>query len=43
VVFNLLIKNDDGRQQAGIEFTSVFPDTNMRIQLFVQLLVSAAA
>ena len=37
------VKNSDGRQQAGIEFTSVFPDTNMRIQLFVQLLVSAAA
>ena len=36
------IKNVDGNQQAGIEFTSVFPDTNMRIQLFVQLLVSAA-
>jgi adenylate cyclase len=37
------VKNSEGRQQAGIEFTSVFPDTNMRIQLFVQLLVSAAA
>lgn len=37
------IKNADGLQQAGIEFTSVFPDTTMRIQLFVQLLVSAAA
>ncbi len=36
------IKDTDGRHQAGIEFTSVFPDTNMRIQLFVQLLVSAA-
>lgn len=37
------VKNNNGSQQAGIEFTAVFPDTNMRIQLFVQLLVSAAA
>jgi adenylate cyclase len=37
------IKHDGGRHFAGIEFTSVNPDTNMKIQLFVQLLVSAAA
>jgi adenylate cyclase len=37
------IKHDGSRQLTGIEFTSVSPDTNMKIQLFVQLLVSAAA
>jgi len=37
------IKRDDGRHFAGLEFTSSSPDTNMKIQLFVQLLVSATA
>ncbi len=37
------IKQDSGRNLAGLEFTSADPDTNMKIQLFVQLLVSAAA
>ncbi len=33
------IKQDGNSQLAGIEFTSVNPDTNMKIQLFVQMLV----
>lgn len=37
------IKDDGSRHLAGLEFTSASPDTNMKIQLFVQLLVSAAA
>ena len=37
------IKQVGSRQLAGLEFTSTNPDTNMKIQLFVQLLVSAAA
>jgi len=37
------IKHSGNRQLSGIEFTSVSPETNMKIQLFVQLLVSAAA
>ena len=36
-------KYDNGSYSAGLEFTSVNPDANMKIQLFVQLLVSAAA
>lgn len=37
------IKRDGDRHLAGLEFTSASPDTTMKIQLFVQLLVSAAA
>ena len=37
------IINNGGRHLAGLEFTSTKPDTSMKIQLFVQLLVSAAA
>ena len=37
------LKHDGNRHLAGLEFTSVSPDTNMKIQLFVQLLVTAAA
>jgi adenylate cyclase len=37
------IKQDGDRHLAGLEFTSASPDTNMKIQLFVQLLVSASA
>ncbi|MDO8811403.1 MAG: adenylate/guanylate cyclase domain-containing protein [Gallionella sp.] len=37
------LKHDGNRSFAGLEFTSVSPDTNMKIQLFVQLLVTAAA
>jgi adenylate cyclase len=37
------LKHDDNGHFAGLEFTSVKPDTNMKIQLFVQLLVSATA
>ena len=37
------LKHDGSRHLAGLEFTSVSPDTNMKIQLFVQLLVTAAA
>ena len=37
------LKPDGSRQLAGLEFTAVSPDTNMKIQLFVQLLVTAAA
>lgn len=36
------IKQDGDRHLAGLEFTSASPDTNMKIQLFVQLLVSAS-
>ena len=32
-------KAKDGRARVGIEFTSVPPETNMKIQLFVQLLI----
>lgn len=32
----------DNRLFAGLEFTSINPDTNMKLQLFVQLLVVAA-
>ena len=32
-------KEKDGRARVGIEFTSVPPETNMKIQLFVQLLI----
>jgi adenylate cyclase len=32
-------KEKDGRVRAGIEFTSVPPETNAKIQLFVQLLI----
>lgn len=35
-------KQDGDRYFSGIEFTSVNPDTNMKIQLFVQLLAFAA-
>lgn len=35
------LKREGGRQLAGLEFTSVDPDTNMKIQLCVQLLVTA--
>ncbi|MDO8263788.1 MAG: hypothetical protein Q7T21_11270 [Gallionella sp.] len=37
------IKHGGSRHLAGPEFTSANPDTNMKIQLFEQLLVSAAA
>ena len=37
------LKHDGNRSFAGLEFTSVNPETNMKIQLFVQLLVTAAA
>ena len=37
------LKHSDSRLFAGIEFTSIDPDTNMKLQLFVQLLVAAAA
>jgi adenylate cyclase len=37
------LKQDGSRNLAGLEFTSVSPDTNMKIQLFVQLLVTDAA
>jgi len=33
---------DGNRHLAGLEFTSVSPDTKMKIQLFVQLLVTSA-
>jgi adenylate cyclase len=32
-------KEKDGRTRVGIEFTSVPPETNAKIQLFVQLLI----
>ena len=32
-------KNKDGQSRAGVEFTSVPPETNTKIQLFVQLLI----
>jgi adenylate cyclase len=37
------LKHDGSRHFTGLEFTSTNPDTNMKIQLFVQLLVTAAA
>lgn len=37
------LRLDGSRQLAGVEFTSINHDTNMKIQLFVQLLVTAAA
>jgi adenylate cyclase len=37
------LKHNEGRNFAGLEITSSNPDTNMKIQLFVQLLVTAAA
>lgn len=37
------LKHDGSRHLAGLEFTAVSPETNMKIQLFVQLLVTAAA
>ena len=37
------LKHEAGRNLAGLEFTSVSPDTNMKIQLLVQLLVTEAA
>ncbi len=37
------VKHSDNRLFAGIEFTSINPDTNMKLQLFVQLLVAATA
>lgn len=37
------LKQEGDRQFAGLEITSSNPDTNMKIQLFVQLLVTAAA
>ena len=37
------LKHDGSLHLAGLEFTSVSPDTNMKIQLFVQLLVTAMA
>jgi len=35
--------SDGSRHLAGVEFTSINHETNMKIQLFVQLLVTAAA
>jgi adenylate cyclase len=35
------VKHGVNRRFAGIEFTSINPDTNMKLQLFVQLLVAA--
>jgi adenylate cyclase len=37
------IKEDGTRTFAGLEFTSISPEANMKIQLFVQLLVTGAA
>lgn len=37
------LKKNGRHNLAGLEITSVSPDTNMKIQLFVQLLVSAGA
>ena len=37
------VKNDSSSNFAGVEFTSASPVTNMKIQLFVQLLVTAAS
>lgn len=37
------LKRDGERHLAGLEITSSNPDANMKIQLFVQLLVTAAA
>ena len=37
------LRHDGSRHLAGIEFTSISHETNMKIQLFVQLLVTAAA
>ena len=37
------IKQDGIRTFAGVEFTSISPEANMKIQLFVQLLVTGAA
>jgi adenylate cyclase len=34
-----LKKGKDGRNRAGVEFTVVPPETNTKIQLFVQLLI----
>lgn len=36
------LKQSGNRYLAGFEFTSVSPETNMKIQLFVQLLVTSA-
>lgn len=36
------LKQDQGRYFAGVEITSSHPETNMKIQLFVQLLVTAS-
>jgi adenylate cyclase len=33
------LKSAEGRQRVGIEFTSVPAETNVKIQLFVQLLI----
>jgi adenylate cyclase len=35
------LKRQDAHLQAGLEFTSIDSDTNMKIQMFVQLLVGA--
>ena len=37
------VKHDGGRQLVGLEFTSITPDANMKIQLLVQLLVAGSA
>ena len=37
------LKHRDNRLFAGFELTSINPDTNMKLQLFVQLLVAATA
>lgn len=37
------VKHGVSRRFAGIEFTSIKPETNMKLQLFVQLLVAATA
>ncbi|HEU0219568.1 MAG TPA: adenylate/guanylate cyclase domain-containing protein [Gallionella sp.] len=37
------LRHDESRYLAGVEFTSISHETNMKIQLFVQLLVTAAA
>jgi adenylate cyclase len=44
-IYARVVKLKHGRNRlfAGIEFTSIDPDTNMKLQLFVQLLIAATA
>ena len=44
-IYARVVKVEPGinRRFAGIEFTSINPETNMKLQLFVQLLVAATA